>query len=371
MVDLNDRAEQLPGSLRRAAEDGSFVPFERFMEIALYAPEEGFYTRRSAAIGSAADFYTAPHVSPLFGQAVANRVVREFESLGRPYRFTIIEMGPGEGALAEPLVRSLGPRLPADTEVRYLISERSGPLRQRALERIGRAAPASWEVTAVDSAGAMGPFVGVVVANEYLDALPGQRFVLRDHAWHELGVRWTDGRFRWAGSEAPAPRRSLPWPAGAEEGTILELSRYQEAFLRELADHLLAGVALFLDYGMEEEELVRGHPRGTLAAYRDHHLSDDPLQGPGTADLSMYVNFTRLRHAARAAGLTEVGPPRSQSQALGEWGIAELIRGELDRAPSEEARVKAHLAAKNLLFGFDRFRVWELSPPERTATVAT
>jgi SAM-dependent MidA family methyltransferase len=371
MVELNEHAEWLPGSLRRAAEDGSFVPFERFMELALYAPEEGFYTRGSAAIGPAADFYTAPHVSPLFGQTLANRVVREFESLGRPYRFTIIEMGPGEGALAEPLVSSLGPRLPADTEVRYLIGERSGPLRRRALDRIGRAAPATWEVGAVDSVGAMGPFVGMLLANEYLDAIPGQRFVLRGHAWHELGVRWTDGRFRWVESEASAPQRSLAWPTGVEEGTILEVSRTQEAFLRELADHLLAGVALFLDYGMEEDELVRGHPRGTLAAYRDHRISDDPLLDPGTADLSMYVNFTRLRHAARAAGLTEVGSPRSQSQALGEWGIAELIRGELDRAPSEEARVKAHLAAKNLLFGFDRFRVWELSPPNRTATVAT
>jgi SAM-dependent MidA family methyltransferase len=371
LADPNKPAERLPSSLRRAAEDGCFIPFERFMEIALYAPDEGFYTRGSAAIGSAADFYTAPHVSPLFGQALANRVLREFESLGRPYRFTIIEMGPGEGALAEPLVSSLGPRLPADTEVRYLIDERSGPLRQRALDRIGRAAPASWEVGAVDSVGAMGPFVGTVLANEYLDALPGQRFVLRDHAWHELGVRWMDGRFRWAESEASAPQRSLAWPAGAEEGTILEVSRYQEAFLRELADHLLAGVALFLDYGMEEEELVRGHPRGTLAAYRDHRLSNDPLLAPGTADLSMYVNLTRLRHAARAAGLTEVGPLQSQSQALGEWGMAGLIRAELDRAPSEEARVKAHLAAKNLLFGFDRFRVWELSPRARTTTVAT
>ena len=151
-------------------------------------------------------------------------------------------------------------------------------------------------------------------------------------------------------------------PHGVPEGTVLEVSPMAEAVVREVADHLTAGLALFLDFGMEQSELVAAHPSGTLAAVRKHQPVDDPLDDPGSADLSAFVNFDRIRAVARASGLREVAF-RRQAEALGEWGLPTLLERAVRTAPSDELRVRTHLAAKNLMFGFDRFHVLELAPP--------
>jgi SAM-dependent MidA family methyltransferase len=115
------------------------------------------------------------------------------------------------------------------------------------------------------------------------------------------------------------------------------------------------------DYGMEEDELVRAHPEGTLATVRGHRSDSDAVTRPGESDLSTFVNWTRLRTVARAAGL-EVVADRSQAEALGAWGFPRLFDEALARAGSAEAEVRLRLSAKNLLFGFQRFRILELAP---------
>ncbi len=131
--------------------------------------------------------------------------------------------------------------------------------------------------------------------------------------------------------------------------------------MREVADHLVRGVFLILDYGMEENELRRAHPAGTLAAVRSHRSLSDPLDRPGETDLSAFVNFTRVRAAARAAGWSELAFGR-QAEALGRWGYPDVLAEELRRAKSPEEEVRVRLASKNLLFGFDRFQALELAP---------
>jgi SAM-dependent MidA family methyltransferase len=112
---------------------------------------------------------------------------------------------------------------------------------------------------------------------------------------------------------------------------------------------------------MEESELLVAHPFGTLAAVRRHENVDDPFEEPGACDLSVFVNFTRIRAAAATAGFRELAF-RSQAEALGAWGYPALLEEAVRSAPSAEAEVRLRLASKNLLFGFERFCALELAP---------
>jgi SAM-dependent MidA family methyltransferase len=145
---------------------------------------------------------------------------------------------------------------------------------------------------------------------------------------------------------------------------VAEVGLQSEAFVREVADHLLGGAAIFLDYGTDGSELVAGHPAGTLAGFRDHRAVLHPLDDPGEVDLSAFVNFSRIRAAGRASGLTEIAY-RNQADALGAWGFPALLDAEVGTATDAESLVRTRLAAKNLLFGFGNFRVLEFAPRPR------
>ncbi len=179
-----------------------------------------------------------------------------------------------------------------------------------------------------EAVSAFGPFEGVVVANELLDAQPVRRVRWNGTEWRELGVRLTPSGIR--ADEGPAaetvPEPSLP--SSPADGTVFEFSPTAEGLVRELADHLVAGVWLVVDYGMEQDELLRAHPEGTLATVRGHRSGSDPVVAPGESDLSTFVNWTRLRAVARAAGL-EVLADRTQAEALGAWGFPRLFEETL------------------------------------------
>ena len=191
-----------------------------------------------------------------------------------------------------------------------------------------------------------------------------------DLGWREVGVAWApDG---WTavdrGPAEPVPG-SEP-PVGAWAGAQVELPIVAEGWVREVADHLAGGVAIVLDYGDEQPALLRAHPHGTLVALRGHQAQPDPLSAPGTADLSVFVDFSRIRAAARRSGLVELAYS-SQAEALGRWGFSALLEAACTRAPNAEAEVRLRLAAKNLLFGFENFRVLELAPRSATSPAAS
>ncbi|MCI4324510.1 MAG: SAM-dependent methyltransferase [Thermoplasmata archaeon] len=343
-----------------AAAAGGILRFDRFVEIALYS-EGGFYRSRESPLGRHGSFYTAAHASPLFGAALARRLCAERERLGAKRPFRVVEVGPGDGTLALDVARSLptdGPRW------RWTFVERSPTLRALLEERIRREAvgsPVAFDFA--PSLGGEGAIVGAVVGNEFLDAQPFRRVVRHPGEWRELGVRWSGSSWEWAEGDGPTVVPGEPLP-DAEGGTRYELLERAEGFVREVADSLAEGTAIFLDYGASTTELVRGHPGGTLAAVRGHHPVP-PLEAPGSADLSAFVDFSRLRAAAARAGLRERAF-RSQAEALGEWGIGPLIEGAVEKAESAEEGVRIRLAAKNLLFGFETFSVLELEAPGPT-----
>jgi len=350
--------------LHRSSDPDGFVPFDRFMEIALYGAGVGFYARESSPFGRSGDYYTAAHVSPLFGRAIAERVLSTARALPEQRTLRVLEVGPGDGILGESVVAGIASDPRMRERVEYVLVDRSESLSARAFERVSATGQSvGIPVRAASGVGADGPFMGFVLANELLDAQPARRLQWDGQDWLELGVRpANDG---WVSAHAPRTRPiPLPGlPSSATPGTVLEVSPMAEGILREVADHLVAGCFLVLDYGMEESELLSAHPSGTLSAVRRHRVLDDPIADPGSSDLSVFVNFTRLRAVAARAGLREVGFLR-QAEALGRWGFPNLLEEAIRTAPSPEAEVRIRLAAKNLLFGFERFRALELAPPE-------
>ncbi|MCI4353493.1 MAG: SAM-dependent methyltransferase [Thermoplasmata archaeon] len=346
--------------LRAAADEDGFLPFDRFVEIALYDPGGGFYDRATTRLGRSGDFYTAAHVHGLFGATLAAHFWEVWKSSGSPSRFDIVEVGPGDGTLAMDIREALLQTHPETAGWEYLVVERSAAFRAAIEAKLGRARTGSLPWRFVPSLTAVGPLRGIVLANELLDAYPFRRFMRTPGGWAELGVT-VPGKGPLTSAVRPAERvRELPdLPTDAPDGAVLEVSTTMEAWIRELADLLVGGRAVLIDYGDQEAALLRRGGAGTLEAVREHRAVD-PLSRPGTADLSAWVNFTRVRRAARRAGFHEsfYGP---LSEALGGWGIDE-VRTRLGTGMDPVEAVKVHLARKSFLFGFDSFKILELSP---------
>lgn len=367
-TDAARRGGQIRRELDRFASPDGFVRFDRFMDVALYSEGAGYYARGGSPFGPRGDFYTAAHVSPLFGRTIAARLRAVRAALAPQRPFAIVEVGPGDGTLAGSVLAALGEAGDADG-ISYHLVDRSRDLAETARRHAEPVARAAGIPLTVDPAlGGDGPIVGAVLANELLDAQPVRRFRWTGTEWRELGVRANGDRFEPAEAPvtSPVPPPSLPAPA--EPDVVIECSPEAEAWVRGVADALAEGVAEVVDYGMDESELLAAHPRGTLATLRHHRDAGPPWEDPGTRDLSTFVNFTRVRAAAARAGLAEVAF-RSQAETLGTWGFPAELERSIRAAASPEEEVRTRLAAKNLLFGFERFRVLELAAPASAGTL--
>ena len=356
-------------ALARSAGPDGFLPFDRFMEIALYAPQVGYYEQSDSPIGVAGDFYTAPQLHPIFGETVGRHVTDVLVGLLPSENLRIVELGPGNGELAASIITEVARSLRKGPPIDYVLVERSRRRAQTALSRSRLAAegsrlrPRTWA-----RLGDGGPFEGVVVAHEFWDAQPVRRFRWAGNAWEELGVRLESGHLTEAARPLPPGDQRNELPPAVDEGSVVEVAPRVEGSLREVADHLHRGRAHFIDIGDEEAELLRAHRFGTLTAIRDHQVLEHTTEGPGEVDLSTHVNFSRVRAAAKRSGLETVSD-LTQAEALVAWGIAEVKAGWEARAPAgSEAALRTHLAVKNLLFGFSRFRALEFGPGPWTPT---
>ncbi len=358
-------------ALRARARPDGFVPLDRYLDVALYGEGVGYYRRGASPFGPAGDFYTAPAVDPLYARTLARRVAAVRAAVAPAQRCAVVDLGAGDGTLLRDVIGSLVDRGEA-RGIEAVAVERAAARRAAAFAAVSPVARAAG--IPFDTAGSLaeaGPRRGVVLAHELLDAQPGRQWHWDGAAWRELGVRLEAGALVPAEVPAvgPAPPELLPALGPGDAGTVVERSAAAEAIVREVADHLVVGALLVVDYGAEEGELLAAHRAGTLAAVRSHRALGTPLDAPGTSDLSMFVNFSRIRRAAARAGLVEVAY-RSQAEALGAWGFTEELEGALARVRGAEEEVRLRLAAKNLLFGFGTFRVLELAAPASAAALA-
>ena len=306
---------------------GGWLPFDRFMAIALYEPGLGYYTNAlqkfGAMPGSGSDFVTAPGLTPLFGQTLA---VQVGQALGQTGTDEVFEFGAGTGALALQLLDALGDRVR-----RYNIIDLSGTLRERQAQTLAsHADKVRWLSAWPES------IEGVVVGNEVLDAMPVQLLVRQSGLWHERGVVADGETLAWA--DRPTGLRP-PLTIEGDHDYLTEIHPQGDAFIASLAERLLAGrggAAFFLDYGFPEAEYY--HPQrhmGTVMCHHLHEADDNPLDKVGLKDITAHVNFTGVALAAQNAGLAVLGYT-CQAHFLFNLGLAQ----RMESAPLPE-RVQA------------------------------
>jgi SAM-dependent MidA family methyltransferase len=313
---------------------GGPITFARFMELALYEPELGYYRTAVERPGLSGDFLTSPDTHPIFGATIARQLEEVYRRLGSPARFVVREFGPGSGSLGLAVLQALAGegrlgRVAGSPDlaraIRYVPVEinphRTTELAER-LEAAGFAG--SLDLGPASDA----PETGAVVANEFLDALPVHRLVGRSGGIRELLVDWEDDRF--VDVEGEPSSSALADRLAAEgirlgEGARGEVCLAMDDWVREASAGLERGVVLVVDYGFPAEDLYASERAGgTLRAYAGHRVHEDWTLAVGRQDLTAHVDFTALERAAVAAGLVPLGRT-SQAEFLVGSGLDELL----------------------------------------------
>lgn len=305
----------------RIRQADGWLSFEDWMQAALYAPGLGYYSAGSAKLGHAGDFTTAPEISPLFGQTLARQIAQILHAADS---IEVLEFGAGSGALAEaviPALQAMG------LTVNYQIIELSADLRARQSARLAHLQPSvHWRDTLPDA------FIGCVLANEVLDAMPATLF-----RWDETGVLVELGVGLESRADTASPFCLIERPAAdvlarrvAQRmpplpGYRSEINLQAEVWIRQMGQWLARGAAILIDYGFPQHEYY--HPQraqGTLMCHFRHHAHDQPLVLAGLQDITTHVDFTAMADAALEGGLDVLGYT-AQGRFLLNSGLAELI----------------------------------------------
>jgi SAM-dependent MidA family methyltransferase len=373
------------------------IPFSRYMELCLYHPELGYYSRNAEQFGKAGDFYTSSDVHAVFGRLLARQFEEMWRALGSPVEIEILELGPGRGLFAQDVLAWSEKKFPEFFHaLHYSLAEQSPKLRDRlrsVLARFmesGRASSVSGNAaekhlhrrlkpwfsdasegtagavpsrngtfyamtdqtgegaTSVLSANAMeeralAPETPVIVfANEFFDALPVE--ILSSQG--ALRISAEDNRFieTWV----PASAEELEFldrygvhPEGTEH---IEIPLLANRYMARLAASVRMGIIIAVDYGYTRLEQLAGRHRGTLMSYRQHSVIPNPYEAPGEQDLTSHVNFTALSAAAEENGM-QAQPLLTQSQFLMGIGESNQFADAFEdcRLPQERAKVALQL----------------------------
>jgi NADH dehydrogenase [ubiquinone] 1 alpha subcomplex assembly factor 7 len=322
-------ANALGKKIARRIRNGGPLSLAAYMAIALHDPDLGYYATRRP-FGAAGDFVTAPEISQVFGELIGLWCALVWEQIGRPDPVILAELGPGSGVLADDLLRAAGAVPQLRRALRLYLVEASPVLRGEQERRLSYAAPV-W-LTRFDELPA-GPML--IVANEFLDALPIRQLVRGHRDWSERMVALDrDDRLVLAdGLESPALSLLVPDDVRntARPGTVFEFCPQALALSAVLGARLEhhPGAALFIDYGYFPSRA------GTSLRALSHHVPADALASPGSADLSAHVDFAAFAQAARTAGADAHGPV-SQGQLLNMLGAGARLDALLQRATADQ-----------------------------------
>jgi SAM-dependent MidA family methyltransferase len=316
---------------------GGWISFAHYMRLALYAPGMGYYSGGAIKFGQAGDFVTAPEISSLFGQTVAQQAGQVLELAGAGGN--ILEFGAGTGKLALDLLLELEKlgKLPKQ----YFILEVSAELQQRQRHLLEEHAPhlasqVVWLECLPEE------FTGLILVNEVIDAMPVHLIVWRNARLFERGVAWRDNEFEWKDHPLiegelfeAAHELNLPLEFGSDVGAyVSEIGLAARGFMLSLANILQRGAILLIDYGFGSGEYY--HPqrdRGTLMCHYRHHVHDDPFYLPGLQDITSHVDFSAIARVATHAGQELLGYT-NQAHFLINCGIT----GILAQIPAENAK---------------------------------
>ena len=309
MCSVPQGANPLTESICAEIVEGGPMAFARFMALALYHPEFGYYEKDTDQVGRRGDFVTSVSVGAVFGQLLAFRFAKWLGAIAGPVR--IAEAGAHDGSLAGDILEWLAANdEPLFERLTYSIAEPSVKRRSWQAKRLAKfAGQVEWHDSPADA-----PEIrGVIFSNELLDAFPSHRIgwdaAKRD--WFEWAVGCRDGEFRWEpiDIDGAAWRSLLPaWPSELldvlPDQYTTELSPQANAWWRTAADKLAAGKLIALDYGHGPNDWpAANQPDGTVRGYRGQKLVDDVLANPGEQDLTAHANFGLAKRAGESVGL--------------------------------------------------------------------
>lgn len=326
---------------------GNAITLAQYMDLALYHPAHGYYQQARLAPGRTGDFLTSPEASPYFGLTVARQLIEIWDRLGQPDAWEIREYGAGTGVLAYDILAGIAHDAPdAIGSLRYRLVESNPYRREEAMAAMTEAGLAG-AIEISDPFDPLPPFSGVLLGNEVADAFPAHRLIVRGGALREMYVVEQEDGFGWQEgdrsdgamnlSEVEAIARSLP------DGAILDVSPAAAIWFERAVSPLQRGLALIIDYGYPTEELYAAHRlEGTLRAYRDQRVTDDPFLDPGAFDLTTHVDFTELQQAGMRAGLEPAGFTR-QGEFLERLGMGMFL---VDLQQEPDMTAEDYLAAK-------------------------
>lgn len=316
--------EHLRGLIRA---DGPLT-VERYMDIALWHPNWGYYTTRTP-VGARGDFVTAPEISQIFGELIGLWLADFWQRSGAPDPVILAELGPGNGTLMTDLLRAAATVPAFRHAIRVHLVETSAKLRAVQADALQAATPAWHESLATVPAGPL-----LMIANEFLDALPIRQLERQADGWHERRVGLdAKNELTFVVDLAPITEDLPDWPVGS----VLERRPAARTLARDLGRRLALqrGAALFIDYGYFPPA-----PGDTLQAVARHERCD-PLRSPGAADLTAHVDFADFGAAATAAGARAWGPV-SQARFLKALGIDIRARRLADgKAAQQQAQIES------------------------------
>jgi SAM-dependent MidA family methyltransferase len=350
------------------AAGGGSIPFDRYMELALYAPGVGYYSAGAVKLGAAGDFITAAESSGLYAQCVAAQCREILTALGGG---CVLELGAGSGALAAGMLASLEREdcLPG----RYLILDRSAELRARQRETIRHRVPALADRVVWLDAPMREPMRGVIVASEVVDALPVVLFRIAGSPStsarvEALAVTSTESGFALVARPADTALETVVHGIEIDLGQPLAPGFHSEcrpaldAWLASVTEPLERGVMLCVDYGLPRREYYAPERSGgTLLCHYRHRAHGDPFHAPGLQDIGAWVDFTALARAGAATQLALAGFTTQAHFLLG-CGLEERFTAEIGRAPDRTSELSREVQLLTLPGEMgERFRVLALS----------
>ncbi len=307
----------------------------RYMELCL-----GYYYANREVFGQHGDFTTAPEISQVFGELIGLWAANLWQVMGAPASISLVELGPGRGTLMADMLRAARALPPFRSALTVHLVENSQALRARQSQTLIGLSPSPHWYEGID--GLLHVHRGkplIVIANEFLDALPIAQYQRCNGIWHERRVGLDEaGAFRFGLLPIPA---DLPdAPAAAPDGTIIERADVAESAVSRIAAHVAAygGAALFIDYGAGKSGVG-----DTLQAVKGHRFVD-VFDTPGHADLTVQVDFARMAAVARGAGAA-VQPLATQAEFLAALGVAQRTERLCKSAtPEQVAALRAGIA---------------------------
>jgi SAM-dependent MidA family methyltransferase len=282
---------------------GGSIPFRRFMELALYHPNHGYYASGRAGVGKEGDFFTSVSVGSIYGRLLASVCREVWERLGKPSRFTIVEQGANEGRMARDILEEIARSGDTfGTAVKFVIVEPFAVNLDKQRATLLSFPNISW----VSSVEELPSFTGIHLSNELLDAFPVDSFLWNGSEWEEECVECRGGDLAWCSRLIADPElqpATEGLPTNLPPGFRIEVNPGIDPWLSCLHAKLEQGLVLTVDYGQAGDDRYAPHRAdGTLLAFEKHERFNDPLHKPGLRDITAQVDFTALARSAQDVG---------------------------------------------------------------------